>query len=54
MVQLNPADFTYPYILSNDYIDSFQVFIDDINRALIGALSSIGSFYKEISVLFFR
>ena len=41
-------------MLSNDHIDSFQVFIDDVNCALAGALSRNGSIYQKVSVLFVR
>ena len=54
IVQLNPANFTHPSILSNDHIDSFQVFIDDVNCGLAGALSRSGSVYQKVSVLFLR
>ena len=54
IVQLNPANFTHPSILSNNHIDSFQVFVDDVNYALAGALSRSGSVYQKVSVLFLR
>ena len=53
-VQPNPANFTHPSILSNDHIDSFQDFVDDVNCALAGALSRSGSVYQKVSVLFLR
>ena len=54
IVQPNPANFTHPSILSNGHIDSFQDFINDVNCALVGALSRSGSVYPKVSVLFLR
>lgn len=47
-------NFIHPITLNNSHIDSLHIFIDDINRALSGALLPGGNAYTNVSVLFLR
>lgn len=47
-------NFIHPITLNNSHIDSLHIFIDDINRALSGALLPGGNAYTKVSVLFLR
>ncbi|KAG8530647.1 uncharacterized protein KY384_004002 [Bacidia gigantensis] len=53
--QSSPAsNYTHPVTLNNSHVDSLQVFIDDVNCALTGALARGGSAYSKVTVLFLR